>query len=53
MSLSPIRQRHQGEHDWNLDEHAHHGGERSPTLEAEQTDGDGHGQLEEIRGTDR
>ncbi|MPM57633.1 hypothetical protein SDC9_104456 [bioreactor metagenome] len=41
-----------GQHDGHFDQHADHGGQGCAGLQAEQADGGGHGQLEEVAGTD-
>src|SRR5258708_5926679 len=41
---------HDREHDRNLDQHAHDRGQRGTGMEAEQADGGGHRQLEEVAG---
>lgn len=42
-----------GEHDRHFDQHADDGGERRPRLKAEQADGGGDRQFEEIRSADQ
>src|SRR5690606_41678744 len=41
------------QHHRHLDQHADHGGQRRAGMEAEQTDGGGYGQLEEVAGTNQ
>jgi hypothetical protein len=41
------------QHHRHLHQHAHHGGQRGARVQAEQRDGHGHGQLEEVGGADQ
>lgn len=51
--LRPVHQMHNQQHHRHLNQHPHHGRQRSAGVHAEQADGGGHGQLKKVGRADQ